>query len=197
MYLVCVFEHIIALYVLLRVDSAQWFYRSLMKEGLKKIFIFFAELFDLMTINTQINEFHLLPVDWSFCFLPVLSWCQGESCILRFVSFECAAFHAASISSFFVCIPRLNIARARRSIRKLSWWGRKSVCYGGAVRSLCGWTSERVRAEVWHQLMETVLSAAYSLCPGEKHGDSTDRATWTHYKESHSAAAKAKPGWNY
>ena len=34
--------------------------------------------------------------------------------------------------------------------------------------------------------METVLSAAYSLCPAEKPGDSTEGVTWTQYKQSHS-----------
>lgn len=40
--------------------------------------------------------------------------------------------------------------------------------------ALCGWTRLKVWAEVWHQLMETVLSAALVFCPEEQHSGSTN-----------------------
>lgn len=60
-------------------------------------------------------------------------------------------------------------------------WQRKGVPYVIMVQCFM---RKKVRAE--HQLMETVLSAAYSLRPGERHNDGTDWVTWTHYKESQS-----------
>lgn len=130
---------------------------------------------DLLIINMQLNEFHSF-ITYGLIILLPASWPE-------------LSWNAFQILS---------------SIHKLICLGSKSVLYVTAVQCRALWLYEW-KSQDWgvtpadgnYPVCCCCCCCLFSLWPGEKRSDGTDRVTWPHYKESLSSVAKAKAGRNY
>lgn len=119
-----------------------------------------------------------------FCFLSAFG-CNHEVNVeaafsgLCFSNVQCFAqlsFPQRTVPLFYIhCMTSYTHHSVHKSVLCVTMW---------CSAKLCGCTSGNVRTEVWHQLMETVLSAAYSLCPGEKQ-------QWQHWQSDLDSTTKS------